>query len=414
MRVMLFTDTYPPQVNGVASCVNTLARSLSEHGHSVMVCTVLARHARANQRTHLSVEESFPVVRTRAVTIPLYGDIRIAAPVNLAIRRLVRSFRPDVIHCHTPFSIGWQGVQVCNAYHIPLIGTHHTLFGEYVGSYSRLGTEVNARLARWVRRYVAAFYNQCDLTTSASRFLAHDLIASGLDRQVMIVHNPVDTQRFHPLREAERQRIAPGGPRLVYFGRIAAEKNLHQLITLVEPFLRRHPAASFEIIGDGPARGGVMAFAQQRGLEHQVCFPGWMRGEALARRVASADICVSASLTENQPVSLLESFACGVPVVALAAAGVPEIVVDGFNGYLIAPGDTSDRFAERLESLTSHPALLRRMRANARATAAQYSREACLETTLAAYRETIAEAAHQREQRSARWMLPAALQHLLD
>src|SRR5579872_6274299 len=75
MRVMLFTDTYPPQVNGVATCVKTLARSLSEQGHSVMVCTVLARHTRhTRQRTRLSAEEPFPVVRTRAVTVPLYAD----------------------------------------------------------------------------------------------------------------------------------------------------------------------------------------------------------------------------------------------------------------------------------------------------------------------------------------------------
>ena len=133
MRVMLFSDTYPPQVNGVANCVYNLAHALHEDGHTVMVCTVLAK-----RRIRTPQHEPFPVIRTRAMPLPMYNDFSLAPPVGLALTRVVRRFRPDLVHCHTPFSIGWHGVRACNTYRIPVIGTHHTLFGDYVDSYSRL------------------------------------------------------------------------------------------------------------------------------------------------------------------------------------------------------------------------------------------------------------------------------------
>src|SRR5262249_26057082 len=327
MRVMLFSDTYPPQVNGVATCVYNLAQALCTHGHSVMVCTVgTLRGVRGARGAR---DDPFPVIRTRSMPIPMYSDFSIAAPVGLTLARVVRSFQPDIIHCHTPFSVGWQGARACHAYDIPLLGTHHTLFGEYVDSYSKLGHRVNARLATLIRRYVARFYNQCDLTSCASQFLANDLTSGGMRRSVRIVHNPVDTARFHPVEPGGRPGRRAGEAKMVYFGRLAPEKNLPRLLDLIEPALRRNRGATLDIVGDGPMMGTLVWLVRQHGLEDRVCFKGWMRGEALARHVASCDIYVSASLTENQPLALLEGLASGLPVVALAAAGVPEIIEDG-------------------------------------------------------------------------------------
>ncbi len=404
MRVMLFSDTFPPQVNGVATSAHNLARSLTEQGHSVMVCTVLARHPR-----HAPAEEPFPVVRMRAVSLPLYSDFSLAAPINLSLSRIVRRFQPDVIHCHTPFSIGWQGVRAAHAYNIPLVGTHHTLFGEYVDAYSRLGRDVNQRLATLIRRYVAAFYNQCTLTTSASRFLANDLVSGGMQRRVLIVPNPVDTLRFHPTKRVTAEPTTDEGVRLVYFGRLAAEKNLPRLLQLVEPVLQRTPSASFDIVGDGPVMPTLVAQVRQSGLEQQVRFTGWLRGDALAAHVASSDICLSASLTENQPMALLESLASGIPVVALAAAGVPEIIQDGYNGFLVDPDDTSGRFASRVEQLIQDAALRRKMSRHAHESAQQYTRAACLHANLTAYQDAIEAAPTRRRERSTRWLRPNRL-----
>lgn len=377
---MVAADTYPPQINGVASSVATLARALSRQGHDVMVYTA------GGQRDRASAGESFAVVRARAVPLPLYADFALAPPIGYPFGRLVHRFRPEVIHCHTPFGVGWQGARTARAAGIPLVGTHHTLFGEYVAAYVRLGHEVNGRLAMLLRRYVAAFYNQCDLVTCASRYLACDLVSSGLTRPVTIVPNALDTQRFHPLPSAAR-RDEGSDARIFSFGRLAPEKNLPRLLRLVAPVLRERPDARFEIAGDGPMRGALVALSRELGLERQVHLVGWLRGAALVERLAASDVCVSASLTENQPLALLESLACGVPVVALAAGGVPEIVEDGGNGFLVAPDGAPESFAWRVGQVLDDAPLWRRLAARARETALAHSDAACLELTLAAYHE---------------------------
>ncbi|WIG57749.1 MAG: hypothetical protein OJF49_000494 [Ktedonobacterales bacterium] len=392
MRVMIFSDTYPPQVNGVATCVETLARSLARDGHTVMVCTAGGHRSRAGG------DEPFAVVRLRAVPLPLYSDFTLASPVGITLMRLVARFRPDVIHCHTPFSIGWQGARAAKLHGIPLIGTHHTLFGEYVDAYSRFGHQVNQRISALIRRYVATFYNQCDLISCASHYLVRDVIAGGLHRPAIIVPNPVDTGRFHPIARS-KNRSKRSAVKMLYFGRLAAEKNLPHLLDLTEPVLRRNPNAVFNIAGDGPMMGHLKAQAQGMGLDGRIRFLGWMRGDALAKQVAGSDICVSASLTENQPMALLESLACGVPVVALAAAGVPEIIEDGYNGFLASPDDTTGVFARSLERLVREPKLRLEMSASAYESAQAYSHEACLRATLCSYEQTMELAGEARSQR---------------
>jgi glycosyltransferase involved in cell wall biosynthesis len=400
MRVMLVSDTYPPQVNGVANCVRNLALALHADGHAVLVCTALPK-----RRIRGCQAEPFPVIRIPAMPLPRYADFSLAPPVGSEFARMVHRFQPDIVHCHTPFSVGWQGLRAARAERIPVLGTHHTLFGEYVDSYLRLGHQVNGRLATLIRRYVAHFYNQCDLTSSASRYLAGDLAAGGMRRPTRILRNPVDTNLFRPLQPTEMPARAPGETRIVYFGRLAAEKNLLRLITLVEPALWRNPGAVFDIVGDGPMMTPLAALIQARGLAARVHLRGWMRGEALARHVAACDIGVSASQTENQPLALLESLACGLPIVALASAGVPEIIDHGHTGFLVDPAAPSGAFADRLDALIAGPALRRQMGANACAAAQHYSPDACLHANLTAYRETqlLARAHHPR------WRGPSGL-----
>jgi 1,2-diacylglycerol 3-alpha-glucosyltransferase len=391
MRIMLFSDTYPPQVNGVSTCVHTLARALSEHGHTVMVYTVNAHDPQGG-----TLDDPFPVMRVSGVRVPFYADNRLAPPAVPRFDRVVHHFAPDVLHCHTPFGIGWRAISASRATGLPLIGTHHTLFGAYIDLYSHLGTRLNTRLAALARRYIGAFYNHCDVVSCASRFLANDLISGGLKRPVSIVPNPLNTALFHPIVSAPASP-EPAEKRLIYFGRLAAEKNLHRLLLLVEPALRRHPEAMLDMVGDGPIKTSLMELVQQRHLERQVRFVGFLRGEALARRVATSRLFVTASLTENQPMTVLESLACGVPVVALAAAGVPEIIEDQENGFLVSPDDRSDLFSQRIEQLLLEHALRERMSQRAMLSAQRYTQAAVLQMTLESYEQAVklAAARHQ-------------------
>jgi glycosyltransferase involved in cell wall biosynthesis len=392
MRVMLFSDTYAPHVNGVATSVHTLARALNAAGHEVMVYSVSTGEAEDQ-----TPDDPFPVMRVAGMRLPIYGDYRLAPPVVPRFDQVMRRFAPDVLHIHTPLGIGWRAVAANRTARFPLIGTHHTLFGAYIEAYARLGARLNGQLAGWARRYSATFYNQCDLVSCASRFLADELRAGGLKRPIQLVPNPLNTARFYPITRPLAAQTAGNEQRLIYFGRLAPEKNLHRLLLLVEPTLRRHPNVVLEIVGEGAVKQSLMDLAQQRQLEQQVRFVGYLHGEALARRVAGSRLFVTTSLTENQPMTVLESLACGVPVVALAAAGVPEIVTDQENGFLVAPDDNSGLFSERIEQLLGDDGLRAQMSQQAMRSAQRFTQAAVLQATLESYQKTIEQAARRQQ-----------------
>lgn len=386
MRILLFSDTYPPQVNGVATSVQTLARGLVRRGHAVLVCTISPKGGAS-----VLDDEAFPVIRLPGAPLLLSPEVRLANPYGGTCLHLVQRFAPDVIHCHTPFGIGWQGAHAAQVCGIPFIGTHHTLFGAYIAAYSHLGRQMNRPLAALARRYVAGFYNHCDLVSYASQFLADDLLAGGMNRPMVMVPNPLNTALFHPLT-ALVPRPA-GEARLIYCGRLAPEKNLPHLVRLVEPVLARFPGAVLEIVGDGPSRVSLEALVQQRGLAARIHFTGWLHGEELAAHVANSTVCVSASVTENQPMALLESLACGVPVVALAAAGIPEIIEQGHNGFLVHPADRSGQFSQRIGEILLDPTLRERMSQAASRSVQHFTSETALHATLGSYQQAIEEAA---------------------
>jgi glycosyltransferase involved in cell wall biosynthesis len=159
---------------------------------------------------------------------------------------------------------------------------------------------------------------------------------------------------------------------------------------MIKPILESDsPSVSLDIIGDGPERDHLVKFVCSQGLEHKIRFTGLLHGDELIRAIASSDICVSASLSDNQPMSLLESLACGVPVVALHAGGVPEIIENGYNGFLVdLSDDTSTQFVRYLKQLVSDKYLRQLMRMNTR-TYIQRHNGKCLDLTLNAYQEAI-------------------------
>lgn len=392
MRVALVSDSYAPQVNGVAISVRLLARSLAEAGHSVAVYTVYSRSSAGDGEP-----DAYPVVRRPAVPLPLNDAFCVAAPLDRAALRFVERFQPDVMHCHSPFGVGWQGLRAGLACGIPILGTHHTLFAQYVECYSPFGRWTNRRVAAMLRRYVAAFYNRCDLVTCASRFLALDVMRGGMARPITVIPNAVDTQRF----SRQPRHVRDGDAQCIVFcGRLAPEKNLFGLLDLLEPALRGQHALSLRIVGDGPLRAALEHEIVRRGLAGKITLTGWLHGEELAAEIANADLSVSASITENQSLALLESLAAGVPVVALAAAGAPEVVRHGVNGYLLDPGAAASTFAQTVESLLAAPDQRAEMGRQARLFAEQHALEAHRTRVVDAYAETIARAQWRLQQKS--------------
>lgn len=389
MRVMLFTDTYIPQVNGVATSVANLAQMLLKQGHDVMICTTSSKR---------SSGETLPIAYAHAIPVPRAPGLSLAPPVGLALPVAVHQFRPHLIHSHTPFGIGWQAMLASHREGIPLLGTHHSHQDVFTGYVRR--TISQSIIRGVVRSLTSSYYNRCDLVACASDFLAAHMASYGVRQKILVIPNALDTTLFCPqprssLLDAKR------GIKIVFVGRLAVDKNLHQLITMIRPVLDSDSASvSLDIIGEGPEKSHLMRFVSSQGLVEKIRFTGLLRGKELVKAISNSDICVSASLSDNQPMSLLESLACGVPVVAIDSGGVSEIIQNGYNGFLVdSSNEVASQFVCHLTQLISDTSLREFMSIHARAYVEQHNAK-CLNMILDAYQETIYNASKRKSKKA--------------
>ncbi|MFO0702743.1 MAG: glycosyltransferase [Candidatus Andersenbacteria bacterium] len=386
MHVALFTDTYAPQLNGVATVVTNLARELARRGHEVTVATVTSPDGGAEADAQARAD-GYRVVRYASAELPTYKEMRVALPTVLKSVRWALKSRPNLIHVQTPFGIGWEGVALAKTFEVPLVGTHHTFIQDYMG-HVKLDVPGANTMARKV---VSAFYNRCDLVTAPSKAMVDDLRTSGVTVPVELLRNPVDVARFArapSLRDAGRTALKLTGPTLLYFGRVSYEKNLPVLLEAAEPVLRALPEARLLIGGDGPVRAELEASVKRAGLEQQVLFLGRLTGDDLVRAVGASDVFASTSLTENQPVSVIEAQAAGLPGVVFAERGMPEIVTDGVSGRVIKTGDVA-AFSATLLELLGDATLRGKLAEGARANAQRYTIESVGADLLALYEKLL-------------------------
>lgn len=188
---MLFTDTYLPQMNDVATSVANLAQMLLKQGHKVMICTT---------RTRRSRNETLPIVCAHAIPVPRGPGPGLAPPVNLTLPAAVHQFRPHLIHSHTPFGIGWQAMLASHREGIPLFGTHYSHQGVFTGYVRR--TISQSIIRGIVRSITSSYYNRCDLVACASDFLAGHMASYGVRQKILVIPNPLDPTLFCPQARA--------------------------------------------------------------------------------------------------------------------------------------------------------------------------------------------------------------------
>lgn len=376
MRIALFSDTFPPQVNGVAHVVAQAAMCLADRGHDVRVLT-----SSQGSREYLDEVCRGKYVIHNVASLPsgVYPELRATLP--LATTRLhFKNWRPDIVHTHTPFGVGLAAVRCGKRFDVPLIGTHHTFFDQYL-KHVHLDSDVT-RTMSW--KLTVAYYNQCDLVLVPSRSLADELKENGLEPPVRIVPNPIDTDLFHRADQPSASDAA-----LVYMGRLSYEKSLDQTIAAFELVRRQMLNATLTIVGDGPERAELEEQAANLGIADSVEFTGVLRGEDLARVMRQCTVFVTTSKTENTPLSVLEAMACGLPVAAVRMLGLAEIVTDGVNGVLAQPDDPKG-LADRIVQLLRNKPLLQACSDGAHRYAMGFSQAAIISEWDSLYRSALA------------------------
>jgi len=323
LRVAVVTETYPPEVNGVAMTTGRLVDGLLTLGHRVQLI-----RPRQGADDRAAVGESFEEVLARGLPIPRYNHLKMGLPARSALIRMWSLRRPDVVQVVTEGPLGWSAVAAARKLRLPVVTEFHTNFHTY-SRYYGIGW-----LKQPVAAYLRRFHNKGSLCLAPTPALAEELMAGGI-RRVEVVARGVDTSLFTPARRDEALRrswgVAPDTLVLAVVGRVAPEKNLGLALRAYTALKALRQDVRLLIVGDGPSR-----LVLER-AEPEAIFAGMRSGADLAAHYASADLFLFPSLTETFGNVTTEALASGLPVVGFDYAAAGERVRNGMNGWLAAP-----------------------------------------------------------------------------
>jgi 1,2-diacylglycerol 3-alpha-glucosyltransferase len=293
-----------------------------------------------------------------------------ALPFGQAQREAL-SWKPDVVHVHTPFIIGKQGVHTARKLGVPLVGTHHTFFDHYL-KHLYIDSEFTRDLS-W--KYLVKHYNQYDLVLSPSRALLEGMKSRGLEKETRFFPNSIPTDFFVPADRDEKARIRKelgiNGPCLTYMGRLSYEKSIDKVIEAFALLKKQIPESLLMVIGDGPEKQKLEDLVEKLGLDKSVIFTGLLFETNLLEAFQASDVFITASKSENMPLSVIEAMSVGLPVVGVDALGIPEIVKDSQNGFIVSP-DNIQAMAEKVVELFTNKELYTEYSRRSRELALQY------------------------------------------
>lgn len=347
MHYAIISETWPPEVNGVALTVQALAEGLAERGHQIEIT-----------RPRQTPGELAPPGTRLVASLPLprYPGLRMGRPCAATLLRQWRQARPDAVYIATEGPLGHSALRAARTMGIPVASGLHTRFDQYMSAYGAGVLRVVA--LAWMRR----FHNRGHATLVPTRELQDELAGLGFNRLRRLAR-AVDTLRFDPAHRDPGLRAGWGvegdSPVLLHVGRLAPEKNLALAVRAFREVQVRQPHARLVLVGDGPLR-------PQLERDHpDLVFAGTRLGDDLARHYASADLFVFPSLSETFGNVTLEAMASGLPVVAQSRGAAAEHLADGRHGAAVEPGD-DDAFVRACVHLATQPELRRSMGAAAR------------------------------------------------
>jgi glycosyltransferase involved in cell wall biosynthesis len=351
VKLALVTETFPPEINGVAMTFGVIARELGRRGHAVRVYRP--------RRDDLPSGESHPEyteVPLPGMPIPRYPMLRLGLPAPRRLRLEWTADRPDLVHVATEGPLGASAVSVARELEIPVTSSFHTNFHAYTRHYGF--ALFDRAVLGWLRRV----HNRTQRTFAPTPELCAELLMNGF-RNVAVLSRGVDTWQFHPARRSEMLRakwgVESSDPVVVHAGRMAAEKNYDLLFRAYAAMRQANPRCRFVLVGDGPLRARL-----QR--ENPTCiFTGFIPRGDLAGHYASADIYIHASLTETFGNVLTEAMASGLAVAGFDYAAARQFVRHGENG-LIVPCARSEALVEAAVLLATDEFLRAQLRPAAR------------------------------------------------
>lgn len=335
MRVGLFTDVYPPYINGVSTSVLMLKCSLEAQGHQVFVVTV------NSESLKYKYEENGSVIRIPGLPIGIY-DYRLTGIYPVKAMRRIRKWKLDVIHSHTEFGVGTFARIISKQLEIPLVHTYHTMYEDYVHYITKGYFD---GVSKKIVEYLTLFY--CDHTISeliVPTKKTYDLFKEKykVNRNIYIVPTGIEVEKFYK-ENFDRKSIIElrnslGLKKddfvLLYVGRIAEEKNISFLLDAQKLLVKKYPNIKLLIIGDGPDLEKHKKETSSKDYNNSVIFTGKVPLSEVARYYQLGDVFVTASTTETQGLTVIEAMSSSMPVVCMEDESFMNTVIPDINGYM--------------------------------------------------------------------------------
>ena len=387
MRIAFLAQSYPPMVSGAAIVAKQLAQGMAERGHRVLVIAASDRGA-----PYLTQAGNLSELRLRSIVNPMRVGQRFLLPSRREVQRALHDFQPDLIHTHDPFQLSLAGIDYARIHAIPILLNIHQLpwfVASYIPDINGLRESVETffwNYARWLLKKFPA-------TLVPTQTIA-DIVAMRTGIRPRAISCGLNLSAFTPSPLApDRERILrhklglPAEvPVLLHVGRLDTDKHVDRVLRAAARTMSATDAHLL-LVGDGREKPALVRLARSLGVANRVHFPGFVTAEhGLPEIYRLASLFVTASEIETQGIVLLEAAASGLPIAAVRATCIPEIVHHGENGFLSAPGDL-DELSRIMTTLIQDPSLAKRMGEASRRLAEPHDRRISLDAHENLYRE---------------------------
>lgn len=352
MRVAIFTDTYPPFINGVSTSTYNLAQVLKSHGHEVLVI--------APRTDEGSLEYKDGIIRIPGIAMKKVYGYRITNLFNAKVTKWVKEFKPDIIHIQTDFTIGQYANRVSKSFKAPIVYTYHTAYEDYTYYVAKgLMDRISKQLLRGYTRTIATncqeFITPSGKTKEYMRSIGSDIyinvVPTGIDFS-LFSEDKIDKEKMRLFKE--EHHIKENTKVFLLLGRVAKEKSMDYSLRGFAMYSKKHPEMDLKmiVVGDGPQRPELELLTMELHIADKVDFIGKVPASEVPFYYHLADIYTSASITETQGLTFMEAMASGTIVLARFDSNLADTIMDGQTGFFFTDEDSFVEKVERIFSLT--------------------------------------------------------------
>lgn len=387
MRIGLFTDTYPPFINGVSTSVEMLKNALEKKNHEVYLVTV------NDSSIKYDYDEENRILKIPSIPIGLY-DYRLSRIYSLKMINLIKSWNLDVIHSHTELGIGICARLVAKQFNIPLIHTYHTMYKDYTHYVTHGHFDKSSKK---IVEYLTKFY--CD--TTATELIVptnktYRLFKENykFEKNIHIIPTGIEVDRFFKenvnKKEVDRLRknlnLSKRDTVIIFVGRLAQEKNIEFLLNAEKKIINNHSNIKLLIVGDGPDKEKLEMFSRKLGIEKNVIFTGKVAWNDMPVYYQLANFFATASKTETQGLTVIEAMAAGITPVCIHDEAFLTSITDNLNGFIF---DNIDEYVEIILKLEKNKQERAKISGQARIQAEHFSSAQFADNVLVVYNKAI-------------------------